>query len=228
MSKREIAWSYSRLSAFETCPKQFYHKSVIKDVEDPPGEHLKWGNQVHKAFEDYINGELDPIPDWFEKWVPVADTVKNREHKGCKVEAEVEVVFDRNFKRVDWWDKKAWLRSKLDVFITCGDKATVLDWKTGKRRPNSDQLELFATLVFIAFPEINTVTTSFVWLNTGETDSETYHRDQVVELWNGFEQRYERYEQAFEFDNWTPKPSGLCKKWCPVPKSKCPYSGREG
>jgi len=225
---KPVSWSYSRLTAFETCPKQFYHKAVAKDVVEPISEHLTWGNTVHKTFEDYINGDLSQVPSWFEQWLPVVQRIKGRSASvGWDTRAEVEIVLNKDLERVGWWDDDAWLRSKLDVLSVRGSTALVFDWKTGKRRVSVDQMDLFAFAVFTVFPEVEDVVATYVWLKDGKIDPIGYTRSQVPEIWAGFQKRLEQFDTAFKVDHWPPKPSGLCKRWCPVPKSKCEYSGRE-
>jgi hypothetical protein len=48
------AWSYSSISTFKQCPKKYYHLKVAKDVKDTSSEAMLYGNQVHKAAEDFI------------------------------------------------------------------------------------------------------------------------------------------------------------------------------
>ena len=88
--------------------------------------------------------------------------------------------------------------------------------ETGKRKPNSKQLKLFALLVFIHHPEIDTVKILFMWIKTGESDHETYTRDHEAELWQEFVGDLARYNAAFKQDMWIPRKSGLCRGWCPV------------
>lgn len=92
---------------------------------------------------------------------------------------------------------------------------------TGKRKPNSRQLKLFALLVFMHHPQINTVKTEFVWLKTGERDAETYTRDQEAELWQEFVPSLARFKAAFKAEVFPPRTSGLCNGWCPV--TQCPH-----
>lgn len=85
---------------------------------------------------------------------------------------------------------------------------------TGKRRPDFSQLELFALQVFAHKPEIEVVSTGFIWLKDFALDKETYEREQASGMWEKLLSRIRRIEQALEKDNWPAKPSGLCK-FCP-------------
>jgi hypothetical protein len=121
-----------------------------------------------------------------------------------------------------WWDADAWLRSKIDVLVLYKDKAHVLDWKTGKRRVDFMQLELFALQVFKHFPEINTVNSTFVWLKEKSIDSEQFTRDQAPDMWRTLLDKIRRIELSLEKDKWPARPSGLCR-FCPA-RHLCDYA----
>ena len=57
-------WSFSRLKSFETCPKQFYHVTVLGEYPVVQTDAMTYGTAMHKAAEDYI-GENKPLPDEF-------------------------------------------------------------------------------------------------------------------------------------------------------------------
>ena len=52
------AWSYSSLKTFEQCPKKYYHLKVAKDVKDKGSSAMFYGNEVHKAAEQYMKEGL--------------------------------------------------------------------------------------------------------------------------------------------------------------------------
>jgi hypothetical protein len=53
-----------------------------------------------------------------------------------------------------------------------------------------------------------------------------FTREQLPEIWNEFLPRLSRVAAAYEDDKWLPKPSGLCKNWCPVGQSLCEFCGK--
>lgn len=87
---------------------------------------------------------------------------------------------------------------------------------TGKRKPDSKQLKIFALLIFAHYPEVERVNTAFVWLQTGKVDTERFHRKDIPVLWQDILPEVRRFELAHKNQTWTPKPSGLCRGWCPV------------
>jgi hypothetical protein len=124
-------------------------------------------------------------------------------------------VLTEELKPTGWWDADAWLRSKLDVLVVVGDTAVVMDWKTGKRRVDFFQMQLFAAQVFKHYPEVQMVKTSLVWLKTMEMDTEIYSRLNTNELWQDILSRIQLIYKSMDHDNWPAKPSGLCR-YCPA------------
>ena len=47
-------WSFSKIKAFEQCPKQFYHEKILKEYPFVQTTAILYGNEFHKAAEDYV------------------------------------------------------------------------------------------------------------------------------------------------------------------------------
>lgn len=215
------AWSYSALSEFETCPRRYYLTRVSKEVVEAPSEVMQWGNKVHKSLELYAK-ENKPLPKELASYQRYVD--KLFERPGKKI-IEQKLTIDQDFRPTSWFAKNAWCRGIVDIGVLGDDTAHVLDWKTGKRRPDSDQMKLFAAMVFASYPWIDRVATGFVWLKSKQFDKELFTRDQVTEIWADFLPRTARLDETFKKDKWVPKPSGLCREWCPVGRKLCEFCG---
>jgi predicted RecB family nuclease len=203
------AWTYSQLDKFETCPRQFYHVRVKKDFPEPPTEATIWGERVHKALELRVK-EGTPLPEGMTQWEGIANKFAGLAgEKYC----ELQMAVDRNFQPADW--NNAWSRGIADLLIVNGDKAAVFDHKTGRRKP-TEQLMLYAGYTFAMFPDVEYVTTGFVWLKDKKIDKQEFTREQVSEIWLEFLPRVRKLEMAYEKDNWPCRPSGLCHGWCPA------------
>jgi len=121
--------SHSSMSAYETCPKQFYHLRVAKDVQQAESPEMAWGNAVHKALENAVKYGR-PLPsnmsiyqwglDLFEQRKP--DTV---------LHAELSVAVTRAFEPAGFWDANGFMRGKIDVVCMSGDNKQAIngDWK---------------------------------------------------------------------------------------------------
>lgn len=229
-----MAWSYSALTSYETCPYRFYSTRVSKDVVEPAGLPILLGNEAHKALEVSVRDGA-PMPSTVEAttttgetgfvstsgWEKIVGMVLNT--PGEKL-VEQQIALDKKLCRVGWIDKDVWVRGIIDLLIINGDKALALDWKTGKRKVDSDQLQLFAALIMHVYPQIDRVDTGFVWLKTKELDRQTFHRNDLPSIWANFNPRVKRLECAYAANDWTKRPSGLCKNWCPV--KTCVFCGK--
>jgi CRISPR/Cas system-associated exonuclease Cas4 (RecB family) len=201
------AWTYSQLDSFETCPRKFYHTKVKRDIVEPPTVHTEWGTRVHTAFENAVK-DGTPLPE-------------GRALPGEKL-CEEKYALDRNFQPTDW--KSAWTRGIGDLVVLNKDKALVADYKTGKRKP-TEQLDLYALYVFAHEPQVQTVSTNFVWLKDKRVDRQTRQREEVPIIWQSFLPRVAKLESSYERDRWPARTSGLCNGWCPV--TSCEFNRKK-
>ena len=221
MTTKKPAWSYSALTAFETCPRRYQLTRVTKQVIEKQTEATLWGNKVHKALELFAKGEK-PLPPEMQQYGRYVKKIQSYEGKRI---VEVKMAIDSSFRPTTWFAKDVWCRGIIDIGVVGADKAYLLDWKTGKRKVDSDQLKLFAAMAFAHYPWIEKVVTGFIWLKSAEFDKESFTKDQLTEIWNEFLPRTKRLEHAFESNKWPAKPSGLCRAWCPVGKNLCEFCG---
>lgn len=218
----KLAHSYTALKMYENCPKRYYHQRITKEVVDQPGTATVYGERVHKQLEEYLKGSA-PLPEETAALQPLCDTVKAGSEGGGMLLVEQEYTLTSDLQPTSWFAPDAWLRFKLDVLAIRGDnKAMVVDWKTGKRRPDFDQLEMFALAVFTFWPAITSVTSMFVWTKENAIDKETYKAKHKDEMWTRLLNRIDRVEKSAETGNWPAKPSGLCK-FCPC-KGFCEFA----
>ena len=216
----QLSHSFSSLKLYENCPLRYYNQRVIKSVVDKGGEASQYGERVHKYLEDHLKDGA-PLPPEVSPVEGAVAAVRRLVGDG-DLYIEKELTLNKNLQPTGWWAKDAWVRSKLDVLILRDVTAFNLDWKTGKRRPDFTQLELFALQVFAHYPYIEKVTGAFVWIKDVAMDKETYDRADVPKLWEAFLSRVNRIEQSLEHDNWPARPSGLCN-YCPC-KPTCAYA----
>lgn len=215
----KLSHSYSALKNFSTCPKRYHHERIAKDVVVEQGEAAMWGEQVHTMLEHRLRDKT-PLPADKAQWEALCRAF---EKIPGELFAEQEMTLNKDLTPTGWWDSDAWLRSKVDVLVLNGADAVVADWKTGKHRPDFDQLELFAIQTFKHYPDVHRVTTSFVWLKDMlPLDTKVYTRLDAPALWSKLMSKITRVEQALEHDVWPANPSGLCP-WCPAYKM-CEYA----
>lgn len=216
------AWSYTALTSFETCARRHHIVRVAKLIREPESEEVRWGRVAHKALERRCKGEA-PLPDSLSYLEPIAKMLTCQHGRRIVEDGGGKLAVDSGFRPVGYFDKSVWCRCVIDFGLVGTKTAFFLDWKTGKRKPDSDQLALSAAIGFAHFPYLEEIHTGFVWLKDKQVDVDHYSRAQVGELWSVFLPRVRRLEQAYATDTWTPKPSGLCGKWCPVTKQHCTF-----
>lgn len=128
-------------------------------------------------------------------------------------------VARENYKPTTWFAKDAWCRAIIDAMWIDGTTCLVIDYKTGKYKPDNDQLKLFAAIIFQHYPDVQNVHTKFIWLqNLGGANadtSEVYNVNQKYALWDHFIPTVNRVQQSMDSDTWPMRQSGLCG-WCPV------------
>jgi len=216
----KLAHSYSSIKMFENCPKRYYHQRITKEVTDTGSDATRHGERIHADLEHRLVNQK-PLTYDTEQYEVLCQTIEVLA-TGGELHAERQLCLNENLTPTSWYAKDAWLRSILDVLILKDDEAIVMDWKTGKRRPDFTQLQLFALQVFKHFPEIKSVKSSFVWLRDMEMDTEVFTVDKTNLMWADMLSRIERIQQSLDNDNWPAKPSGLCN-WCPA-KNICEYA----
>lgn len=215
----QLSHSYSAITLFENCPLRYYRQRIKKDVVDEGGEASKYGERIHKFLEDRLKGsDLQPEAAEYEA---LCQSVERLAARG-ELHVEKELVLTENLTPTGWWDTDAWLRSKLDVLVIVGTTAVVMDWKTGKRKTDQFQMQMFAAQVFKHYPEVQTVRTSLVWLKTMEMDTEVYKRSNANAIWAEIMKRIQRIHDSYEHANWPARPSGLCR-YCPC-RHDCDYA----
>ena len=220
---KPVAWSYSALTAFETCPKRYYLTKIAKTVQEPQSEAMKWGNEVHKALEHrLVQGTA--LPKTMEMFEPIAVKVADAA-KGGKLQAEQKMAINVRYVPTTWFAKDVWARGITDFQITKGTKMFIGDWKTGKPDEGSGQLKMTAAMAMHHNPNVKTVINTFVWLKTGGTTTEVFTREDIPTIWQEFAPRVQRLEHAVADNKFPARPSGLCRAWCPVGKANCEHCG---
>ena len=220
---RAAPWSFSKLKAFDTCPKQFYHEKVLKEYPFVQTDAILYGNEFHKACENYI-GDEEPLPKRFLFVKNALDTLNDK--RGVKL-CEKKLGITADLEPCGFYDKRVWFRGIADLLIidVVGSVAWVVDYKTGKSAKYADtgQLELMALSVFAHYPDIDRVKAGLFFVIAGDLVRDTYKTLDKANLWKKWMANYAKMEAAFEADVWNPRPSGLCRRHCQV--TECPHNG---
>lgn len=212
MQPSEVKWSYSSLKDYANCPRQYQEIKVLKRFTKFPTEQMRYGTEVHKALEDYV-GEDTPLPKNYERFKSQLDPLKEME--GIKFpEHRMAITFDR--QPCTWGAKDYWVRGIADLLVINGEKAYVVDYKTGSNKyPDPKQLQLMALMTFAHFPQVNTVHAGLLFVMHEHFIPETYTRDKIESYWEDFQWNLERLHNSYVTNTWQANPTPLCG-WCPV------------
>jgi hypothetical protein len=214
-------WSFSRIKAFEQCPKQFYHIKIAKDYVEEETHAMRYGTEAHLVAEEYI-GSNKPIPNKFKFMKPVLDSLKKK--KG-KRHCEMKLGLDRKLEPCSFTSEHVWWRGIVDLVIVDGEKAWIVDYKTSKSALYADkgQLELMALATFRYFPNVKKINAGLLFVVSNNFIAETYTSDMIVKLWKKWFSNFKRMKTAYEQGIWNAHPSGLCKRHCVV--VECIHNG---
>jgi len=134
------AWSYSSITLFHQCPKKYYHLRVRKDIVEPKTEHLLYGEQLHKAAEEYIGSNIQ-LPEQFKYIEPFL--AKLKAVKGQHL-CEYKMGLTSSGKPCDFFAQDVWWRGIADLLIINEEegKAMIVDYKTGRNAKYADTKQL--------------------------------------------------------------------------------------
>lgn len=209
-------WSYSSLKDYTNCPKQYYHVKIARDFVKGQTEALIYGSEVHKALEDYVR-DGTPLPKNYERFKPAVDALleiegtRYPEHKMALREDKTVCDFD---------DENRWVRGIVDLLVVDGDRAFIVDYKTGSNKyPDPKQLKLMALMTYAHFPSVDKIKAGLLFITRNSFIPEQYERKDMDRLWAEFMPSLMRLKMAYENSFWPATPSGLCG-WCPVESCK--------
>jgi PD-(D/E)XK nuclease superfamily/Homing endonuclease len=124
---KSFSWSFSRLKAFEDCPRRYHEVQVLKKWPEERSEQLKRGDEVHDAMALALIGGK-PLPEKYATYQPWIDKVVRTKGE-LLVEEQCKWAIDRDFQPVEWFAPKAWLRCIADAVVVDDICALVVDWK---------------------------------------------------------------------------------------------------
>ena len=215
---RAFSWSFSKLSAIETCPKQYNER---KNYPEGDRTALDWGDEIHKAFATSLLNDGTPLPAAMAPW---EHWITDFKALPGQIIVEAKLALDRQFNKCPWSAPVAWFRGKADATRIDGPVADGVDWKSGKIKEDETQLLLMAQLVFAHFPEVKRCRQRFVWLQHDCATERVYNRRDMADQWLGILGRVQAIEEMEATKNFPPKPGKLCREWCPV--TECEYHGK--
>jgi hypothetical protein len=218
----KYSWSYSSLDLYKQCPHKYYRLRIKKDIVEPPTEHLSYGLEVHKAAEEYIRDGKE-IPEkyaFIKEPLDMLNAIEGEKH------CELRLGLTKGLEPCEFFAKDVWWRGIADLIILQGDKAYVVDYKTGKSAKYADpkQLELLSLALFKHFPQVKKVKGGLLFVVANEFVKADYEQEKEGLYWTRWIEDTNRLEKSIELDVWNPKPNFSCSKWCAV--KDCVHNGK--
>jgi hypothetical protein len=218
----KYTWSYSSISLFQQCPRKYHRLRVVKDIVEPPQQHLIYGTDVHEAAENYVCKSID-LPAKYSAFKNILDTLKKIPgEKYC----EYEMGLTKDLEPCAFKASDVWFRGIADLLVIDGDSAHIIDYKTGKSSQYADtkQLELLALLTFKHFPQVKIIKAGLVFLVATDLIKAKFEEGVQASAWQRWMPEIQRLESAYQTNVWNPKPNFTCRKFCAV--VDCEHNGR--
>lgn len=212
--KQFNGWSYNRLAKFESCPHMFFREDVAKDVHVAPSDAMQHGLSTHNAMERRLK-HGHPLPAGMRRHEPKLKAIENRPGE---IFVEDKLAITEDMEECGYFHKTTWLRVVADVRIVNGPKMVVLDWKTGKYKPDdTEQMRISASAFISAKPDIEQVTASYIWLDHPDRKPTTIRvcPDDAEACWDEYRPRVESLKEHWATNSWPKRPSWKCR-WCAV------------
>ena len=210
--------TYSSLANYKTCPRQFYHVRIARDVPYEQSPEAQWGDVVHDACEQRLKSPTYQPPAGTDNYMAPVDRLRAA-LDGFAIYPEVQLAIDEFGQAAEWRDCK--FRGKIDMLAVKDDYALVVDWKTGKVRPQLEQIRFYAMFVLANFPAVQYIDGALIWLKFKTTTRASYARAELPAM---VADALRSAHQVEADEHWHPRQSGLCKRYCPV--LSCEHNGR--
>lgn len=217
-STKPFAWSYSALSAYETCPGKIRFKREGHIMEK--NIYMQRGIDIHTEGEVYLKKARGEVPATYSKLKQ--EMIQLRKNSAI---AEGEFAFTRNWaKKVSWFDKDVWFRAKIDAHYfdkTDPSLVHVIDFKTGRPKPSYIlQDQIYTVAMFEAYPQAEKVKLGFWYVDHGLILPEKPKIFKRSNILNGWRKELDIRARRFETEKkWLEKKGAHCS-YCEFSKRK--------
>jgi CRISPR/Cas system-associated exonuclease Cas4 (RecB family) len=221
------SFSYSSLSQFITCPKQYEAHKVLKYIPFTDTTATLYGKDVHTAAEHYIGlGTVLPEKyNYIKSYLDTLNAIKG--DKFCELELGIS-LHGGEYGLCDFNAEDRYWRGIADLVIVDEPtgKAYIVDYKTGKSAKYADtkQLGLLAAAVFLKYPTVKTIKGMLLFVVSKEIIKEDYEYVNRFEIFNKLKEALKQREVAYETGVFNTKPNGLCRQWCQA--TRCIHNGK--
>jgi hypothetical protein len=105
----------------------------------------------------------------------------------------------------------------VDLLVIDGERAWMIDYKTGKSAKYADmkQLDLMAGAIFVKYPQVQTIKSGLLYVVSNEFIKKTHHREGLDSYMGVFDNQLDQLDAAMDSGVFNAKSGPLCG-WCPV------------
>ena len=208
--------SFTSMDTFETCPRQFQHLYVLKDVKNEGSAATIRGAKCHKQIEDYITQGTEITELVAQNAIPYINSIKAQDAK-----AEWTWGLTKDFEPCDFFAPDVAYHDTVNYLARLeGGRAFVVEWETEDAEDDFEQMDLFALATFIHHPDVQKIRGMYVWLKPNTHTKKDYTRADIEALKEQVQEKAKLVLHGVARGEFSTKPSGLCRERCPV--KECP------
>lgn len=200
---KPVVYSFTMLNTADNCLYKAFRQYVKRDIPYVESPEMKWGNEVHSAFEHRLGGK--PLPHNMIHWEPLVSAYVDR-----KALPEMKLGVTREGRPTGFFDKDVFLRGKIDATMVNGPAAFLADWKTGNSKyEHPFELEVQAVLLKASRPTIQKIGGHYVYLKEDRV-GHLYDLSDVSSTWAKINNKIEVIEDAIASREWPKNKNPLC------------------
>ena len=177
LDRRPFVGTFTILNTYGNCPHQMFRRYIARDQPYEETADMKWGNDVHTAFEHRI-GSKKPLPQTMQQWERFATPFD-----GQIIACEQKLGITAEGRTVGFFDSGVWFRGKADLAITKDTTAYINDWKTGSSKfEDPFELETNAMLLHARYPHLKKICGTYTWLRENRV-GQLYDLSDTARTW---------------------------------------------
>lgn len=222
--------SHSKLSTYEDCPQLFKFRYIYKIKVDQDRTALDNGIRVGELADRYVLKKRKTLP---KELINYADEFKAIRKLGATGEQDWSYTVnyepcvgycEGKGKQRGHPNPNAWVMAKPDSIILPKKKKIIkhldfIDYKTGGiyESKHKDQADRYGFAAFIHYPDLETCTGEFWYLDKPNDNPNVWHYDRETHF-DGLKHFFKRRHDVMAKDErFRKKPSFKCG-WCPYNK----------
>lgn len=216
-------YSFSKLATHKHCNRKFRYNYIDKAPKDKTDiTALLKGGAIHSIIEHYPEPARHKLAPQYQYIVDdFVRTNLGEKYLGQDSIREFDFGLTKDLQPTSYSDKQVLFRGSIDFICTIDNVIHLVDWKSGKYKDPKwqeyDQLMFYAIYFFKAYPTIDTICISYVYVEHAEHENNIVLERQYLD--NYVSQLMELINNVENDETFAKNPGPLCN-WCDY-KSHC-------